>query len=115
VAMDIEIGTGGMIVTVIETEVRGIGATVKIVTEETGLIETVGDRSMSVIENESTGIDPHHLLGIGVHVLAHRRGIGEASVPVVLIWHPQVLMLLQQGQYQVSNIWMVLFLLYSIV
>jgi hypothetical protein len=40
VAMDIEIGTGGMIVTVIETEVRGIGATVKIVTEETGLIET---------------------------------------------------------------------------
>jgi hypothetical protein len=54
VAMDIEIGTGGMIVTVIETEVRGIGAAVKIVTEETGLIETVGDRSMSVIENEST-------------------------------------------------------------
>jgi hypothetical protein len=40
VAMDIEIGTGGMIVTVIETEVRGIGAAVKIVTGETGLIET---------------------------------------------------------------------------
>jgi hypothetical protein len=40
VAMDIEIGTGGMIVTVIETEVRGIDAAAKIVTEETGLIET---------------------------------------------------------------------------
>ncbi len=41
---------------------------------------SVGDRSMSVIENESTGIDPHHFLGIGVHVLGHHRGIGEGTL-----------------------------------
>jgi hypothetical protein len=38
VAMDIEIGIGEMIV--IETEVRGIDVTMKIVTEEIGVIET---------------------------------------------------------------------------
>ncbi len=40
VAMDIEIGIGEMIVIVIETEVRGIDVTMKIVTEEIGVIET---------------------------------------------------------------------------
>jgi hypothetical protein len=113
VAMDIEIGIGEMIVIVIETEVRGIDVTMKIVTEEIGVIET-GDRSMSVIESEGTGIDQttqHRkiILGIIVHVLGHPLGIGEENAPVVLIWHPLVPMLSQQQQYQVHNLWMLLF------
>ncbi|KAH9571430.1 hypothetical protein CY35_02G094100 [Sphagnum magellanicum] len=107
VAMDIEIGIGEMIVIVIETEVRGIDVTMKIVTEEIGVIET-GGRSMSVIESEGTGIDqttqhPKIILGIIVHVLGHPLGIGEENAPVVLIWHPLVPMLSQQQQYQLRN------------
>jgi hypothetical protein len=43
---------------------------------------------MSVIENESTGIDPHHLLGIGIHILGHHRGIGKGNLTNWVIPRP---------------------------
>jgi hypothetical protein len=75
---------------------------------------SAGDKSMSVIESEGTGIDqttqhPKIILGIIVHTLGHPLEIGEENAPVVLIWHPLVPMLSQQQQYQVHNLWMLLF------